>query len=120
MTPVALIIAEMIVVLLICGLPIYFIGRGKKESDRDYILRLKKCIIRKNNYLASKENTKQERGNKPVNRTYQYEEIFEQIPGDPDHIMLNLIPEVFDSWKEGDRIEVEAKDGALHLKNIDQ
>jgi formylmethanofuran dehydrogenase subunit D len=47
--------------------------------------------------------------------TYKYEEIFEDIPGDPDNVMMKIPPEICEAqgWKEGDTIHIEVKDGAL-------
>jgi len=47
---------------------------------------------------------------------YNYEDIFEDIPGDPDNCLLKIPPEVINAlgWKEGDTITIEAEDGKLN------
>lgn len=48
---------------------------------------------------------------------YNYEEIFEDIPGDPDNCMLKIPPEVLEQlgWKEGDTINIKAEEGKIFL-----
>lgn len=48
---------------------------------------------------------------------YKYEEIFEDIPGDPDNCLLKLPPEIIEQtgWKEGDTLIIEAEDGRIKL-----
>lgn len=43
------------------------------------------------------------------------EEIFEEIPGDPDNVMLKFPPELLEQtgWKEGDTLNIQVEDGAL-------
>lgn len=52
--------------------------------------------------------------------TYKYEEIFEDIPGDPDNILLKIPPEVCESqgWKEGDTINIKVENGGLVLSKV--
>ena len=47
--------------------------------------------------------------------TFKAEELFEDIPGDPDNIMLKLPPEICEAqgWKEGDILNIEVEDGKL-------
>jgi formylmethanofuran dehydrogenase subunit D len=49
--------------------------------------------------------------------TYKYEEIFEDIPGDPDNVLLKIPPEICEAqgWKEGDTIIVNAEEGKIVL-----
>lgn len=51
---------------------------------------------------------------------YNVDEIFEDIPGDPDHTMLKIPPEIYEKmgWKEGDNIKITAKDGIISLTNL--
>lgn len=51
---------------------------------------------------------------------YDVSEIFEDIPGDPDHTVLKIPPEIYESmgWKEGDQIKVVVEDGKLHLTKL--
>lgn len=52
--------------------------------------------------------------------TYKYEEIFEDIPGDPDNILLKIPPEVCESqgWKEGDTINIKLENGGIVLSKV--
>ena len=52
---------------------------------------------------------------------YNYEEVFQDIPGDSANVMFTFPPEMIEKsgWKEGDTIEIEIIDGALHLRKKD-
>lgn len=56
-----------------------------------------------------------------TNKTYKVEELFSDIPDDPDHILLTFPPEVIEStgWKEGDTLDVELIDGSIHIKKVE-
>ena len=47
--------------------------------------------------------------------TFKAEELFEDIPGDPDNVMMKIPPEVCEAqgWKEGDILDVKVENGAL-------
>jgi len=47
--------------------------------------------------------------------TFLAEEIFEEIPGDPDNVILKFPPELLEQlgWKEGDTLNIELEEGAL-------
>lgn len=47
--------------------------------------------------------------------TFNAEDIFEEIPGDPDNIILKFPPEVLaiTGWKEGDSLTINLEEGAL-------
>jgi hypothetical protein len=49
--------------------------------------------------------------------TFSIEEIFEDIPGDPDNVILKFPPEVLEQtgWKEGDTLTVSVVDGAISI-----
>jgi len=49
--------------------------------------------------------------------TYNAEEIFYDIPGDPDNVIMNIPLEILNQtgWKEGDTLTVKIEDGALLL-----
>jgi hypothetical protein len=51
-------------------------------------------------------------------RTFLVEELFEDIPGDPDNVILKIPQEVCDAqgWIEGTKLDVTAQDGALILR----
>jgi len=53
--------------------------------------------------------------------TYNYEDLFQDIPGDSANVMFTIPPEMLEAsgWKEGDTIEVEVVDGSLHLRKKD-
>ncbi len=50
-----------------------------------------------------------------MTKTYKVEELFEDIPGDPDNVMFKIPPEVCEQqgWKEGDLLNIELKDGGI-------
>ena len=52
---------------------------------------------------------------------YKYEDLFQDIPSDSANVMLTFPPEILEDagWKEGDTIELEIIDGALHLRKKD-
>ena len=47
--------------------------------------------------------------------TFLAEEIFEDIPGDPDNVMMKIPPEICEAqgWKEGDTLNIKVEDGAI-------
>jgi formylmethanofuran dehydrogenase subunit D len=53
--------------------------------------------------------------------TYKYEEIFEDIPGDPDNVMMKIPPEICEAqgWKEGDLLNIKVENGAIVLTKKD-
>ena len=52
------------------------------------------------------------------NQTFNVEDIFEDIPGDPDNIMMKIPPEICElqGWKEGDTLDVTVENGAIVIK----
>jgi hypothetical protein len=52
--------------------------------------------------------------------TYTVDELFEDIPGDPENVIMKLPPEICEQqgWKEGDTINIEVKDGAMVLSKV--
>jgi hypothetical protein len=50
-----------------------------------------------------------------MNNTYLAEEIFEDIPGDPDNVMMKIPPELCEAqgWKEGDVLTIKLENGAI-------
>lgn len=46
---------------------------------------------------------------------FNAEEIFEDIPGDPDNVILKFPPELLEKvgWKEGDELNITLEDGAI-------
>jgi hypothetical protein len=55
-----------------------------------------------------------------MERTYLAEEIFEDIPGDPDNVIMKFPPDLIKElgWKEGDSIDVKLENGAIVLQRI--
>ena len=49
---------------------------------------------------------------------FSAEEIFEEIPGDADNVIMKIPPEVLaqTGWKEGDELDVTVENGAIILK----
>jgi len=47
--------------------------------------------------------------------TFNAEDIFEDIPGDPDNVILKFPPELLEQtgWKEGDTLNINLEDGAI-------
>jgi hypothetical protein len=50
-----------------------------------------------------------------IQKTFKAEEIFEEIPGDPDNVMMKIPDEICEAqgWKEGDTLTIKVEDGAL-------
>jgi hypothetical protein len=46
---------------------------------------------------------------------FNAEEIFEEIPGDPDNVILKFPPELLEQvgWKDGDTLDITVEDGAI-------
>jgi hypothetical protein len=49
---------------------------------------------------------------------FKAEEIFEDIPGDPDNVIMKLPPELLErmGWHEGDTLDITVEDGAISIK----
>ncbi len=47
--------------------------------------------------------------------TFKAEDIFEDIPGDPDNVIMKIPPEICESqgWKEGDTLNVKLENGTI-------
>lgn len=47
--------------------------------------------------------------------TYNVEDIFEEIDGDPENILMKIPQEILDhnGWKEGDELTITVEDGAI-------
>lgn len=56
--------------------------------------------------------------NKMETLTYTVEELFEDIPGDPDNVIMKIPPEICEQqgWKEGDTLTVTVENGAMIIK----
>ncbi len=53
-------------------------------------------------------------------KTYNVEDIFEDIPGDPDNVILKFPPELLEQagWKEGHTLDIQIKDGSITVKKV--
>jgi hypothetical protein len=47
--------------------------------------------------------------------TFTAEEIFEEIPGDPDNVILKFPPAILEQtgWKEGDSLDIKLENGSI-------
>lgn len=70
---------------------------------KKYIISVSKC-----KYIIF-GNTKMEK------LVFNAEEIFEEIPGDPDNVILKFPPELLErtGWKDGDTLDITVEDGAI-------
>jgi hypothetical protein len=52
--------------------------------------------------------------------TFKVDDIFEDIPGDPDNVIMKIPPEIIEhtGWKEGDTLDIEIEDGAIIIKKL--
>ena len=52
--------------------------------------------------------------------TFNVEDIFEEIPGDPDNVIMKIPPEICEAqgWIEGDTLNIKLEDGALILSKV--
>ncbi len=52
--------------------------------------------------------------------TYLAEELFEEIPDDPDNVIMKIPPEICEAqgWKEGDTINIKVEDGKMVLSKV--
>jgi formylmethanofuran dehydrogenase subunit D len=55
-----------------------------------------------------------------IRHTYNAEDIFEDIPGDPDNVILKFPPELLEQagWKEGDTLDIKVEDGAITVTKV--
>jgi hypothetical protein len=51
----------------------------------------------------------------PTRMVFNADDLFEDIPGDPDNVMLKFPPEVLEQvgWKAGDTLNIRLEEGAL-------
>lgn len=52
--------------------------------------------------------------------TYTVEELFEDIPGDPDTVIMKLPPEICEQqgWVEGDTLNIKVENGAMIISKV--
>lgn len=56
-----------------------------------------------------------------MNKVYNVEDLFQDIPGDPGNVMLTFPPELIEEtgWKTGDNLNIELIEGRIHIKKVD-
>jgi formylmethanofuran dehydrogenase subunit D len=49
--------------------------------------------------------------------TYNTDDIFQDIPGDPENVMMKIPDEILEEtgWKEGDILNIKAEDGKITI-----
>jgi hypothetical protein len=54
------------------------------------------------------------------NKTFLVEELFEDIPGDPDNVIFKIPEEICKAqgWKEGDTMSIRVEDGAMIISKV--
>lgn len=54
------------------------------------------------------------------NKTFLAEELFEDIPDDPDNVIFKIPPEICEEqgWKEGDTLNIKLENGALIISKV--
>jgi len=53
--------------------------------------------------------------------TFKAEEIFEDIPGDPNNVIMKIPPKLCEAcgWKEGDTLTIKVEDDAIVISKND-
>lgn len=61
-----------------------------------------------------------ENDDKLIKRTFEQDEIFEEIPGDPENILMKIPDEVLEKmgWKEGDTLKVTSENGKITITKV--
>ena len=56
-----------------------------------------------------------------VNKTYAVDEIFEDIEGDSENVLMNIPPEIAEQmgWNPGDTLKITTEDGAISITKVD-
>lgn len=56
-----------------------------------------------------------------VNKTYKVEDIFEDIDGDPENVLMNIPEEVSEKmgWKPGDTLKIKIEKGVITITKAD-
>lgn len=56
-----------------------------------------------------------------MNKVYNVEDLFQDIPGDTGNVMLTFPPELIEEtgWKEGDNLNIELVDGCIVIEKVD-
>jgi hypothetical protein len=55
-------------------------------------------------------------------QTYLVEELFEDIPNDPDNVMFKIPQEICEQqgWVEGDTINIKVENGTMVLSKVNE
>ena len=56
-----------------------------------------------------------------VNKTYKVEDVFEDIEGDEENVLMNIPPEISEQmgWEPGDTLVITVEEGSIILKKKD-
>jgi hypothetical protein len=51
---------------------------------------------------------------------FNAEDIFEDIPGDPDNVIMKIPPEILErnGWTTGDTLTITVEDGAIVISKV--
>jgi AbrB family looped-hinge helix DNA binding protein len=54
--------------------------------------------------------------------TYKVEDIFQDIEGDDDNVLMNIPPEISEKmgWVEGDTLKITVEDGNLTIVKVEE
>jgi hypothetical protein len=52
--------------------------------------------------------------------TYNVDDLFEDIPGDPDNVIMKLPPEICEAqgWVEGTTLNIQVEDGKMIISKV--
>lgn len=52
--------------------------------------------------------------------TFKAEDIFHEIPGDPENVMMTIPPEICEQqgWKEGDTLNIKLENGGIVISKV--
>lgn len=53
--------------------------------------------------------------------TYKVEDIFQDIEGDDENVLMTIPPEIRDKmgWKEGDTLKITKEEGVITITKVD-
>jgi len=56
-----------------------------------------------------------------VNKIYKVEDIFEDIDGDPENVLMNIPEEVSEKmgWEPGDTLKIKIEKGVITITKVD-
>jgi hypothetical protein len=55
-----------------------------------------------------------------MNNTYLVDDLFEDIPGDPDNVLFNIPPEICEQagFQPGDTVNIKVEDGKMIIFKV--